>query len=222
MDEEVQATRTPARWLAWATAVLLLLGVGAAGAVSGDGDQADQRIVTAAGSATGGVEPPTTTVVVPTEPPPPAPPTTAQSTTTTVATVATVAKAATTVLPTTQPSLSTTTTKAPGARVVTTTTTVAGATNLTIVNEHPLAVVVTVNGRTFQLAPGAQAGPVAIPRYDHGNDVVEVKLVQEPTCGTGDADRYFPAPGSYRMAIVASPGRCQPGVPSPAVKVLPI
>ena len=90
-----------------------------------------------------------------------------------------------------------------------------------MVNEHPLAVVVKVNGKTFQVAPGQQAGPTAITRSPGGNDVVEAALEQEPACGIGDADRYFPSAGSYRMTISASPGLGPSGVPWPAVKVTP-
>ena len=62
---------------------------------------------------------------------------------------------------------------------------------------------------------------MAITRYDHGNDIVEATLVREPSCGTGDADSYFPKPGSYKLTVVASQGLCQPGMPGPQVKVTP-
>jgi hypothetical protein len=92
---------------------------------------------------------------------------------------------------------------------------------LTVVNQHPSAVKLTVNGRTFTLGPGERAGPVAITMAANGNDIVEVALVQEPSCGSGDADSYFPKPGSYTMTVVAGPGLCQPGMPGPSVKVTP-
>jgi hypothetical protein len=117
---------------------------------------------------------------------------------------------------TTAPRPTTTTTKAPA-----TTTTKPAGVRLTVVNQHPSAVKVTVNGRTFTLAPGEAAGPVSVTTPAHGNDVVEVALVQEPSCGTGDADRYFPKPGGYTMTVVAGPGLCQPGMPGPMVKVTP-
>ena len=90
-----------------------------------------------------------------------------------------------------------------------------------VVNEYPQAVNITVNGKAFMLAPGQQSGPVTIVRYDHGNDIVEVSPVQDPSCGMGDADGYFPKPGSYRLAVVAGLGICQSGVPGPAVRVTP-
>ncbi|HEX2048128.1 MAG TPA: hypothetical protein VHF27_10205 [Acidimicrobiales bacterium] len=208
MDEDVREPVRRTRWLGWTVAALLTVGVVSAGTVSGGAGARDQRIVTAAGEDVSGVEVPTTTVTAVQ-----APTTEAPSTTTTEAPRPT----------TTQPPR-TTTTKAPAPSTATTPTTRVSApagTTLTVVNEHPLAVAVTVNGKTFQVAPGQQSAPTAITRSASGNDVVEVTLVQQPSCGTGDADRYFPAVGSYRMTISAGPGLCQPGMPGPAVKVTP-
>ncbi len=66
---------------------------------------------------------------------------------------------------------------------------------LTVLNGHSFALTITGNGHTFTLAPGEQSSPVAITRYSHGNDIVEARLVQEPTGGMGDADGDFPTPG---------------------------
>ena len=217
MDEDVREPFRPIRLLAWVTAGLLLVGGVSAGTVSArNSNAADERIVTAAGENARGVEAPTTVVDMPatttvvdlpsttTVAPPPPPPTTAPTTT---------------APPTTQPPR-TTTPKAPAPPTTVTTAAPAPAgTTLTVVNEHPMAVIVTVNGKTVQVAPGQQSRPVAVSRSASGNDVVEVKLVQEPSCGTGDADRYFPTAGSYRMIVSASPGLCQPGMPGPLVKV---
>lgn len=79
---------------------------------------------------------------------------------------------------------------------------------LTVVNSSTSAVTLKVNDRSFALDPGQKTGPVPITRYDHGNDIVELRLTQEPTCGMGDADGYFPRPGSYLLTIVSSPGTC--------------
>jgi hypothetical protein len=213
VDEELREPVRPARWLAWAVAGLLTAGVVSAGTVSDANDAADQRIVTAAGGRTGGVElPPVVADPGPaTTAPAPPPPTT---------TTAAPEPTTTTVPPTTQaPRTTTTRTPAPATTTPTTPAPAPAGTTLTVVNEHPFAVSVTVNGKSFQVASGQQVGPAAITRSPSGNDVVEVTLVQEPTCGTGDADRYFPAAGSYRMTITASPGLCQPGMPGPTVKV---
>ena len=41
----------------------------------------------------------------------------------------------------------------------------------------------------------------------------------DPSCGSGDADGYFPTPGSYRMTVVAGPSPvCQGGVLGPSVQ----
>ena len=211
MDEGLREPVRPARGLAWAGAGLLTAGAVSAGTVSGANDAADQRIVTAARGRTGGVElPPVVADPAPTTAPPAPPPSTT--------TIAAAQPTTTTAPPTTQPPR-TTTTKAPAPSTSTPTTAAPAGTTLTVVNEHPFAVVVTVNGKTFQVASGAQVGPAAISRSASGNDVVEVALAQQATCGTGDADRYFPAAGSYRMTITASPGLCQPGMPGPTVKV---
>jgi hypothetical protein len=211
VDEEVREPFRPARRRAWVAAGLLAAGVVSAGTVSArNTEAADDRIVTAAGRGVSGVEVPSALAEVPstttTLPPAPAP------------TIA-AAKPTTTAPPTTQ-APRTTTTKAPiPATTATTAAPAPAGTTLTLVNEHPLAVTVTVNGKTFQLAPGQQVGPAAITRVPSGNDTVEAALVQEPSCGTGDADRYFPTAGSYRMTITAGPGLCQPGMPGPVVKV---
>ena len=202
-NEPVRATRL----LAWLTAGLLVAGAVSAGAVGAKNDAADRRIVTAAGAGLAGFDAPTTAteaVPPPTTPAPVASTTPAPAPTTTAAP------------PTTAPRPTTTTTKAPA-----TTTTKAAGVRLTVANQHPSAVKLTVNGRTFTLSPGEQAGPVAIVMAASGNDVVEAVLVQEPSCGTGDADRYFPKPGNYTMTVVAGPGLCQPGMPGPVVKVTP-
>ena len=212
MDEDLREPVRPARWLAWAVAGLLTAGAVSAGTVSGANDAADQRIVTAAGADAFGVEVPTTV----SEPEPvPTVPLVSSTTTTTEA-----PRPTTTTPPTTRPPR-TTTTKPPASAATTPTTAAPKGTTLTVVNEHPLAVVVTVNGKTFEVAPGQRVGPAAITRSASGNDVVEVALLEERTCGTGDADRYFATPGSYLMTITPSPGLCQPGMPGPMVKVTP-
>jgi hypothetical protein len=203
LHEPVKATRL----LAWLAAGLLVAGAVSAGAVGADND-ADRRVVSAAGAGFGAVDTSTTTAaeIIP-------PPTTAAP----VASTTVPAPTTTAAPPTTKaPSPSTTTTKAPA----TTTTSVTGV-RLTVVNQHPSAVKLTVNGRAFTLAPGQQSGPVAITMAPGGNDVVEVALVQEPSCGSGDAGGYFPKPGSYTMTVVAGQGLCQPGMPGPVVKVTP-
>lgn len=211
MDERLREPLRTTRLLAWAVAGLLVAGAVSAGAVAGGQDAADTRIVAAAGQNADGVEVPTTTMFVPPVQPPVAPPPTVFPSTTT----STAPRPAPTAAPTTQPPR-TTTTKAPATAAP-----VSAGVTLNVVNEHTFAVAITVNGRSFTLAPGEQSGPTAITRYAHGNDIVEVRLVQEPSCGMGDAYGYFPSPGGYRMAVVASKGLCQAGMPGPEVRVTP-
>ncbi len=207
MDDGLREPAKVTRLLGWLTASLLVAGAVSAGAVGANSDAADRRVVTAAGAGLAGVDAPTTTTeLVP-------PPTTAAPV---VSTTAAVAPTTTAAPPTTAPRPTTTTTKAPAP-----TTTKAAGVSLTVVNQHPFAVKLTVNGRSFTLAPGQQSGPVAITMAAGGNDVVEVTLVQEPSCGTGDAGGYFPKPGNYTMIVTASPGLCQPGMPGPVIKVTP-
>lgn len=208
MDEELDEPVRATRLLAWVTAGLLALGTLSAGVVAGRDDGAGGRVVSAAGGEVDGVDVPTTTTAV--RPPP-------TNATPIIASTTTIPPPPTTAPTTTAPRPTTTTTKAPA----TTTTAKATGVSLTVVNQHPSAVKLTVNGRTFTLAPGEQSGPVAITRAANGNDVVEVFLAQEPSCGTGDADSYFPRPGNYTMTVVAGPGLCRPGMPGPGVKVTP-
>jgi hypothetical protein len=207
MDEDVRDAPRMMRGLAWAAAGLLVAGLLSVGAVQSDNTAADERIVAAAGQGGAGVDVATTVA-----PPPPAtappPATTAPPPATTVP------------RPTTTRAPGTTTTTRPPVAATTSTTAAssAGRAMVTLVNEHTYAFVITVNGRTFELAPGQQVGPVDLALYAHGNDIVEVRAVADPTCGLGDADNYFDPGGRYRMAIVAGPGMCR-DMPGPQLKV---
>lgn len=209
LHEPVRATRL----LAWAAAGLLVAGAASAGAVAGHDPDAGGRVVSAAGVDADGVEVPTTvTTILATTVVPTVPPTTAEVVTTT----STAPKPTTT---TTRAPRPTTTTAAPAAP----STTTAGVL-LTVVNSSTSAVTLKVNDRSFSLAPGQKAGPVPITRYAHGNDIIELRLAQEPTCGMGDADGYFPKPGSYLLTIVSSPGSCNlpsGAIPSVSYRVTP-
>jgi hypothetical protein len=210
VDEGQQEPLKKFRLVAWLTATVLVVGVTAAGVVaSSDGNDAE-RVVSAAGVDGEGVVVPTTVAntVVTTVPPPPPPTTVASATTTT-------RKPTTTAPPTTQASRTTTTVKAaPSSTTSTTAGAAASGVMLTVVNGHPMAVVLKVNDRTFTLAPGQRVGPVPLNRYAHGNDTVEVSVSQHPECGAGDADRYFPTPGNYELTVGTplGAGGCAGGV----------
>lgn len=214
MDDGVREGLKPARWLAWATAGLLATGVVSAGTVGGGHGSDGQQIVTAAGRATGGVEVPTPPSVEPTTPlvgPPVTPPPPPPSTTTVPPPAPTALPAVSIPSPpgTDSPVTTTTTTPVVTSTTATTAPAAPARAGLTVVNQHPEALVATVNGLVFALDPGQQSSVVDMALAAHGNDVVEVHLVSDPTCGVGDADRYFPADGRYRLTLTASTGRCR-------------
>lgn len=106
----------------------------------------------------------------------------------------------TTAPPTTQ-SPGTTTTKVPIGSTTTTTGLLPADVMLTIDNGHPMAVALTVNDRSFTLAPGEHLGPLLIGRHADGKDTVEVSVVDTPSCRYGATDRYFGGAGTYDLAI---------------------
>ena len=225
MDDERREPLNKARLVAWLTAGMLAAGVVSVGAVNAE-NEAEERRVVAAGRAADGVELPAPVGQFgpPVTPPLFLPPPTVEPVPTTTATP----RPTTTAPATTQPPRTTTTEPAVVAvtaptAVTTPPTTAAQATSATVnvVNEHPQAVTVKVNGRAFTLGPGQQSGALTLARADHGNDTVEVSLVADPSCGMGDADHYFAKGGSYRMAVVAGRSVCQGGVAGPDVRVTP-
>ena len=225
MDDERPEPLHKARLVAWMTAGTLAAGMVSVGTVN-TANQAEERRVVAAGRPADGVELPVPLGQVgpPVTPPLFLPPPAADPAPTTTA----APRPTTTAPATTQPPRSTTTKPAPTATTAPTTvttppTTAAHATSATVnvVNEHPQAVTVKVNGQTFTLGAGQQSGAVAVARPDHGNDTVEVGLVADPSCGTGDADGYFAKGGSYRLAVVAGRSVCQGGVAGPDVRITP-
>ena len=201
MDNELQEPLRRTRLLAWLAAGLLAAGVVSVGVVNADNEAAERRLVSAAGQGADGVELPTT--VAEYVPPPPPPPPSVPPTTTAPAPTTTAAPAPRPTLPpTTQaPRPTSTTTARPAPTTPTTAAAAPAGVMLSVLNGHPMAVVVKVNDQTFTLAPNQRVGPVAVNRYAHGNDIVEVSLSQHPECGTGDADVYFPTPGNYELTV---------------------
>ncbi|MGI9021953.1 MAG: hypothetical protein ACR2HV_01730, partial [Acidimicrobiales bacterium] len=94
---------------------------------------------------------------------------------------------------------------------------------VTLVNDYPGAVTVKLNGQSYALAEGEHVGPVEVTLTPNGNDVVEMALTAEPTCGQGDAGGYFQPGGTYLLTVTAGPGMCMvlpaPGTPAPGVRV---
>jgi hypothetical protein len=216
IDEDVRKSANARRWLAWATAGLLMAGVLSVGTVDSD-PRTDGRIV-AAGSAADGIGLPVTAPVIPPDPPVTIPvPSTALTTRSTTPAVTVRAPVTTTAPPITQPRRTSTTVTTPAP---TTPVAAGNRATVTVANEAADAFKITVNGRVFQLAPGTSSGPVAIDLYAHGNDIIEVTAVADPMCGIGDADNYFDAGGRYRLTVASGPGMCQT-MPGPRFTVTP-
>jgi len=89
---------------------------------------------------------------------------------------------------------------------------------VTFVNEHPNAVVVTVNGRALDLAPGQQEG-VDVALADNGTVTMEVRIADSP-CPATKVPAQFQSGGRYRLAVVAGEVRCQ-GLPEPQMTIAP-
>ena len=226
MDEGVRVTPTMARWLAVATVFLLAAGVVSAGVVDAGGSGSDAGVVSAASNTTPTVDvPPSSTTTAPPALPPvtQAPPSSvARSTTVPKAAAAVLAAIGTTAPPTTQPPATTTTT-APvpptTATTATTTTTVPRRATFDFANDHPKAVLVTVNQQKFDLAPGARMNDVDVPLSASGRDIVEV-LVVGTTCFEDKGGDLFKPGGTYLVAVSAGTGMCG-SIPEPALDVGP-
>ena len=227
VDEGLQVTPTTARWLAAATAVLLVLGVVSAGVVDAGGSGSDAGVVSAASNTTPTVDVPsstTTTVASALPPVTPAPPSTvARSTTVPKAAAAVLAAIGTTAPPTTQPPAPATT-RAPvpptTATTATTTTTVSRRATFDFVNDHPNAVVVTVNKQQrFNLAPGARLDDVDVPLAASGKDIVEVVVVDTP-CFMEKAGDLLQPGGNYLVRVSAGRNTCGT-IPEPELDVRP-
>ena len=206
-------------WLVLGIAAIVLAGVVTAGVRIAAGDGHDRAVVSAAGERSGTVDV-TSTVTVP-FPAQSSTPTTAAVTTTTVrkaavdvlnaingSTTTTRRGATTTTRPatttTTRPA-ATTTVPAPTTVAPTTTTTVARFT-VNMVNNHPHAVLLIVNGQQFPLAP-TETVDVDLPISGRG-DVVQVRLTGDADCGVSDSGEIFRANTRYRVAIVVGDTKC--------------
>lgn len=221
MGEEMRETPTAARWLAWATAALLVFGVVSAGVVDVRDGNFDADVVSAAGGPARTVEAPSSSTTTVASVPPVTStslPAIARSTTVPRAAAAVLAAIGSTPPPTAQPPPATTpTTRGPVTPTTattrtsipaTTTTTAPGRAAVTLANEHPNAFVVSVNGRDFELDPGEELGPVDVTLRADGDNVVEVRAVADPTCLLTDTRDLFQPGGRHRLAMVATEGMC--------------
>jgi hypothetical protein len=210
-----------ARWLAFAAACLLIAAMVSAGVIGfGDGTSSD-AVVAAAGRTTG-TEPVPSTVTLP---PPsiiePASPTSTIRTTTTLprAAVEVLRAIGTTAPPTTAPTPTAPPTTATTVRPPTTTTTAAPrVATVTVINAHPQPVVVTVNGRTFELPVGEDEGPVQVTLPATGDDVIQVRVATDAACAGELAADFFQPFRTYDVTIAAGPTACT-GFPAPMIQV---
>lgn len=216
-------TPPTARWLAVAAACLLIAAMVSAGVI-GFGDGTASNAVVAAAGRTTGTEPVPSTVTVP----PPSTIEPAAPTSSTIRTTTTLPRAAVEVLraigttapPTTAPSPTAPPTTATTVRPSTTTTTAAPrVATVTVSNTHPQAVVVTVNGRTFELAPDGDEGPVPVTLPATGDDLVQVRVPADPNCAGELAADFFQPFRTYTVTIAPGPGTPCNGFPAPMIQV---
>ena len=226
MDQARPEAGRGRRWLAWAAAGLLAVGVVAAGVAVVDDDRPGRAVVSASGDRSGIDVTSTVTVTLPVE---------ASTPPTTTATTTTLSKAAVDVLnaiagstTTTRRPPTTTTTRPPAATTTvptpttapTTSTTVPAPFRATLVNEHPQAVVLIVNGRSFSLALGQTIDDVELPFSSRG-DLVQVRLVADEKCGVSDSGVIFKPGARYRVSIVVGQTQCK-DVAVPILRIVPL
>ncbi len=217
MDEAGGEAPRARRWLVVAAAALLTAGVVTAGVTSRDAPS-EVDVVTAAGRTPGVVEVgPTVTLPPPAAQPPTEVPTTVlrPSTTLPKAAVAVLNAIASTVPPTTQaPQAAPSTTVVPGTSTTTapaqTTTTVPPVlprATFILVNQHPQMILLAINGRVVELAPGG-AITAELPLALNGSTPVRVQAKEDISCGVDGPSRSFQAGGQYRITIVVGPTAC--------------
>ena len=153
---------------------------------------------------------------------PPSPATTPPTTTRPIGAAATIPPVRPHADPATSIPDTTVATTIPATTVPATTSTTALPTTaaVSIINHYTGAVQVTVNGQTYTLEPQTAVGPVLVTPAASGNDAIAVGSVADPTCGLGDAMKYFYAGKSYELQIsAAGGGTCAGGIPGPNFKV---
>lgn len=239
MAKEGGEAPVTARWLAGAAVALLALGVVSAGILNQD-DDGSGGLVAVAGRTGGTIALATststsTTVLPPVTSSPPS--TIARSTTVPKAAAAVLAAIGSTTTTTTSapPPASTTTTRPPVTTTTaptvapstsstsstsTTSTTVQPRATITILNEHPNAFVVTVNGRTFEppLPSGEKIGPLEVGLPPGSDDTVALEAVADPSCRVVVTRDLFQPSGTHQYRIVAGTGTSCTSIPTPALE----
>ena len=225
MDQRPEASKMTRR-LAWAVAFLAVAGVVSAGVVAVRDDRPGSAVVTAARDRPGTVDV-TSTVTAPLPPPSSTPPSTVRTTTTLPKAAVDVLNALGGNTTTTRPRATTTTRPpAPTTTVPTPTPTTAPPATTTIppqpytatlVNSHPHAFLLNINGREFPLTPGQTVESVELP-VSPGGDVIQVRLAENPECGVFDKGVIFQPGTRYQVRIVEGPGMCRT-FPSPFLEI---
>ena len=207
--EDLGDPPTTAHWLAWATAVLLIIGVVSAVVMNVAGGGSDDGVVAAAAQTEVTLDVTSTTV-------PPTPPSTgrqptASSTTVPKAAAAVLKALGTTAPPTTRPPATTSTTAPPvttTAPTTTTSTTLPPRATVSVVNELPQGFVITLNnGERFTVAANRASVAVQL-NLPPGDDTIEADAVGEPPCEVGATGDLFQPGGRYRVVIVAAQDAC--------------
>jgi len=80
--------------------------------------------------------------------------------------------------------------------------------------------VVTVNGRSTEVAAGQQAGPVEVPPATTGSDTVAIRAVTDVNCQTGGVGAFFQTAKGYRLTITAGQAACA-NFPTPEFSIGP-
>ena len=204
--EDLGDPPTTARWLAWATAVLLIIGVVSAGVMNLSGDGSEDGVVTAASRSAGEVDLTSTTTL------PPVPPSAVQrpaptSTTVPKAAAAVLKALGTTAPPTTQPPATTSTTAAPVATTLSTTTTVPPRATVSVRNDLTRPFLVKLNGVPVAVEPGKQSAGVPLD-LRQTPDAIEGDAVGEPPCEVGAVGDLFRPGLTYLVSVVASQTAC--------------
>lgn len=207
-------------------ACVLVVGVVAFGVVASREDRPSRAVVTATRDQPSTVDV-TSTVTIPLGPAPSTPPTTVLTSTTLPKAAVDVLKAigsTTTTRPpattTTRPATPTTTTPTPTPTTTPPTTITVPTFTATLVNNHPHAFILNVNGRDFPLAPAQTVNAVTFP-VSPGGDSIRVRLAEDTNCGVFDSGVLFQPGGRYRVRVVEGPGMCGT-FPSPFIEVVPL
>lgn len=204
------------RWLACAVACLVVVGAVAAGIRVADGDRPGRAVVSAAGDQSGTVD--VTSTVTVTVPVQPSTPSTPETTTTLPRAPVDVLNAIRSTTTTRRPATTTTRPPAPTTTVPTpttapSTTTTVALFRVTLLNDHPSAVELVVNGRSFPLNPAQEVADVDLPLSSRG-DVIQVRVAGQD-CGGTDSGVIFKAGGSYDLTVVPGETVCNGGTARP-------